>query len=456
MNEDLATQTSCANAIKPAMQNSLLQVRRYPASKAILHFGGGELEAPGGNGPASNAKLLIGGDKLKAPGGLGVTASLDEDGYHQVAVRCCDPEMDAYARRVLFELSLVICNEGDFRGMLAYHTCEKGPQTFDRLREAVLLAQDGDCSWVSANTSSCHPQASHCGFDAVPSSRRRVCAYTTASPMTAITTTSASLTTTRLRLVAPTTVTTTTAAIGCLGAPKDIVIMIDASKSVGGTGWAAEANFAERLIGEVMDSGNPNRHKINLHWFNKATMPIGQTGSKNSPGIFSPDGTSAVSALKSIGYSSIRDGSTDHPQVYMTAEAAFESSSAGARTGVEKVLVSITSGETRKGTGCKNLPIATMEARIGRCTGNTDHACFANGCDAKTCMCGLYHAALFKDHGYKLVVVGIENRNHIGASEAAVLNRVMHETSSPDESYIAPEFEDLQGLIAPLVKNLCK
>lgn len=242
---------------------------------------------------------------------------------------------------------------------------------------------------------------------------------------------------------------------GCAGS-KDIVIAIDASKSVTSKGWSAEISFAVRLVQEITENGNPNGHRLNLHWFNAETRPIGQVGGDNSPGMFSTDGSPLVAALKRLNYDSVKDKSTDHPQVYETSEKAFKSPSA--RAEAPKVLVLITDGETHKGNRCKQLTSnkGDMEAKIGKCSRNSNHVCSSRGCDAAKCLCGLYAAELFKAKGYELVIVGIANRHHNTDTQDGVFDKIMERSASPGKAYVAETFEDLDDIVVPLVKNLCK
>lgn len=242
--------------------------------------------------------------------------------------------------------------------------------------------------------------------------------------------------------------------VGCKGS-KDILIAIDASKSVTSKGWKAEIDFAVTLVEEITSFGNPNDHRLNVHWFNADTMPIGASGGKNSPGTFSSDGPSLVNSIGAVSYDMIRSGSTDHPQVYETAEAAFNSASS--RGNAPKVLVMITDGETHGGNRCKKLikDTAALENKIGRCTGNQNHACYPRDCTGSKCLCGLYTAELFKDKGFKLVIAGISNQNHAKDTELGVFKKIMETSASPGEAYVAEDFEGLADLVDPLVRKMC-
>jgi len=226
---------------------------------------------------------------------------------------------------------------------------------------------------------------------------------------------------------------------------------IDASKSVKSEGWDAEVEFAQSLIVELTAGGNPNGQRINLHYFNKGTMPIGAPGGANSEGAFSTDPQSMLDALSSLDYATIRVGGTDHPQAYMTAAAAL-----GSPSYETKVLVLITDGLTHSGAGCKGLDQDTVEKKIGKCSKQSSHVCASMGCDLVKCMCGVYNAALFKEAGYKLIIAGVPNKNHVSETEAGTFSKIMEECASPGEFYRADNFEDLPSIVAPLTDNLCQ
>lgn len=232
------------------------------------------------------------------------------------------------------------------------------------------------------------------------------------------------------------------------------MVMIDASKSVAQAGWDAEAAFAYKLIREVMSAGNPNQHQVNVQWFNADTKPIGVSGGVNSEGKFTTDLSPVADALAAIDYQLIRDGSTDHPQVYSTTDTAFQSSTSGQRSGNDKVLVLITDGDTHKGNECKKLDVGTMEAKIGKCSMNPSHVCNAKGCDQQ-CMCGLYHSVLFKEKGYKLFVVAIANTHHVAETEAGIFEKVMGKMSSPGYAFVAKNFDDLEAIVGKVGGNIC-
>jgi hypothetical protein len=253
------------------------------------------------------------------------------------------------------------------------------------------------------------------------------------------------------------TVAPTTAPPSLAGPPKDIVLAIDASKSVTSDGWAVQSQFAAELVNGLMGNGNPNQHAIVPYYFNAEANLIGQPGQKNAAGTWQFDASSVASAITALNYPSIREGSTDHPQVFLTAEANFNAG----RSGSPKVLVLITDGDTHKGNDCKKLSQSTVEAKIGKCTNGGDHVCAfgrvkGSGveCDPEKCMCGVYTSSLYKDKGFQLVIVGIANQHHIGEADAGMFKKVMAAMASPGSSFYAQDFEDLLPLTPSVVSFL--
>jgi hypothetical protein len=240
---------------------------------------------------------------------------------------------------------------------------------------------------------------------------------------------------------------------GCAG-KKDVMIMLDASKSVNG-GWDFEAKFAAKIIEEITKDGNPQGHRINLHYFNTHTYPIGSSGAENSPGQFTTNSGSLVSALKGLNYFKIRAGATDHPQVFMTSEDAFKKDG---RRDAEQILILITDGATHK-CECKGFSESQAARKIGKCKGNKKHPCGQpTGNDpacATQCLCGLYKAALFKEKGHQLILAGITNQHHSGQTEAGRFQIVMKAMASDEKAYVAKGFGDLSKLVDPLVNNMC-
>lgn len=90
----------------------------------------------------------------------GAAAPLSQEGYAAVADRCCQAEMEQFIARVAFDLSLELCSDGGIKGLAPYHTCEKGPQTYSKLKADLFensadrcrsFAPEGECADVPAD-----------------------------------------------------------------------------------------------------------------------------------------------------------------------------------------------------------------------------------------------------------------------------------------------------------------
>lgn len=175
---------------------------------------------------------------------------------------------------------------------------------------------------------------------------------------------------------------------------------------------------------------------------------------------FSTDATSLAKGVRALDYGGpdgIREGSTDHPQVYESSRQAFAT---GGRPGKMKVLVLITDGVTHKGCkdcglfNCNKVSRAQMEARLGVCTRSNGHICSAGGCDETKCLCGSYMSERFKDLGYHLLIVGVDNTNHPVSTCDGVFARQMKENASPNGFFYAAEFSDLAAFLPKVIKYM--
>jgi len=222
-----------------------------------------------------------------------------------------------------------------------------------------------------------------------------------------------------------------------------------------------------------MGKGNPMKHRINAHWFNGITSPImGPNGTKaegdnkdqteaalhaNDIGNWittAADVDGLKTAISNLDYDAIRYGNTDHPQVFLTAKKAF---SLDHNPGAQQILILITDGGTKSGEKCgKFLPAdAAVYAITGNCTANQSHPCWRadekQSCRRDTCICGLYYSHFFKQGGYQLIVVGVENKNH-----GEMLDAQMRFMASLGGLYFAKEFVDMHALIGDIESDICK
>lgn len=367
-----------------------------------------------------------------------------------------------FVRNVVVSLNLEVCHEGGLAGFSQWFDCEEDGQTFQSMKKAIQDSLQKQCTFVAA-PGNCETVDPSC--PSFPDLELAPCDTTTAGQTgtgtaTTTTTTEAKVTTTPERPQE------------CNGRPKDFFMAIDASKSVKDDGWVQQSRFSIDLIDALMGNGNPVGHRINAHWFNSKTVPlttpsgiIAQGGSSpyanaNDIGTFVQT-ENEVNQLKgdirSLTYGDIKAGATDHPQVYHTAHAAFAQKG---DPNNDQILILITDGETHDGDGCGDkLPdIQTVVyPAIGDCGGDQFHACRRDStsgqtsCDPEKCICGLYRAHDFKNNGYTLIVVGIENSNH-----DTVFEKQMRSMASPGQLYFASSFADLTRIVGDIQTGVCK
>lgn len=56
--------------------------------------------------------------------GLGNSADLDEYGYLDVALGCCQPQMEMFINRILKQMNLKVCDEGGVKGLAPWFICD--------------------------------------------------------------------------------------------------------------------------------------------------------------------------------------------------------------------------------------------------------------------------------------------------------------------------------------------
>jgi len=97
----------------------------------------------------------------------GAAAPLNEEGYSAVADRCCQAEMQVFIRRHMSDLNLEVCDDAGLLGIVPYHSCEKGPQTFAKLTADLLADSISRCTWLAESVNqtgvdSCKPPPEDC------------------------------------------------------------------------------------------------------------------------------------------------------------------------------------------------------------------------------------------------------------------------------------------------------
>lgn len=220
-------------------------------------------------------------------------------------------------------------------------------------------------------------------------------------------------------------------------------------------GWDAEVAFVVQLVNALLPDGNSADIQLGMYQFSKKVKGVGAGNvDANVPVAFGASRDVLTQALNNLTYKKIVNGATDHPQVFLTVADAFNTYG---RPSAEKVLILVTDGVTHQGEGCTTLDHAVAEEKIGVCEG--DHVCVGQGCDPvqwEKCMCGLYNAALFKEQGFTLKIVGVANKHHVVESEADVFQNIMAAMVSPgNHLFSAEDFTDLSGLVPNVTSSVC-
>jgi len=150
---------------------------------AMLQFAS-DHAAPKIAGHASgHAELVEEGAKRAGSRGIGASADLSEEGYASVAATCCVFEMEEFARRLVVDLGLVICDEGGLSGTIGFHTCEKGAQSFAKLTEDIKNGEHGQCAWTAMPDHCGDIDTANCGSPPDDFHRRRICTGNTNTDM---------------------------------------------------------------------------------------------------------------------------------------------------------------------------------------------------------------------------------------------------------------------------------
>lgn len=81
---------------------------------------------------------------------VGDSSPLTETGYAAAGATCCTLDMALFAQRVVADLGFEVCESGGLSGLVGFHTCERGVQTFAKLVDDVRKGRSGKCAWVGA------------------------------------------------------------------------------------------------------------------------------------------------------------------------------------------------------------------------------------------------------------------------------------------------------------------
>jgi len=110
----------------------------------------------------------------------GSAAPLTGAGYTAVALKCCHHDMAQFVRREIDRQGFRVCDEGSFQGFLHWFDCTDDDQTYELLKEGLVIARSGlppMCPWLGSVGQACPPKGHNCPVVEVPepaAHRRRV------------------------------------------------------------------------------------------------------------------------------------------------------------------------------------------------------------------------------------------------------------------------------------------
>lgn len=346
--------------------------------------------------------------------------------------------MSHFVLRVLHKLDYRVCDTGSFHGLVHWYVgCDqKHTQSLSKLVSEIKAIAKDECPWIGDLGSTCSAMSAKCEEKIRKVHRRRRCGpnATMRNPVA------------------------TEDPDVCAEPITDWVIAIDASATVGSSGWDDEVEFAARAIEAILGGGNPMGHRVSVYYFNHDTFCVGQTCDVNSAGRFLHNRRELAAATRALRgrYAEHRADSASLLQVFETALLTFR----GGRPGAADHLILLTDSMTHRGKGCNHLEPASTVSLIGKCDpdcNSSSHPCYStrrdHSCDSQ-CICGLYAAALYKSTGATLTVVGAHRRPAEEGPAASELHRQMRSMASPAQYIQADTFADLAGLIEDLLPTI--
>lgn len=278
---------------------------------------------------------------------------------------------------------------------------------------------------------------------------------------------------------------------------REFIIAVDASTSVYSRGWKHHVAFIDSMM--AMLTAAPEETRLMLYWFNEFIHWVAPTPSdgpvsslsiqssiqygssrsmkprtrrrrmstadghrrrasttKNQVGTFTNSSSSLTKSLHALNYTNITFPATDHGKVYEVAQQVFE---VQGEPDTRKALVLITDGETwlpfKGDHKCRDMNWEADFAvkKIGHCEEANNHLCSDRNCKVD-CLCGLYTAALFKDRGYELTIVGVGHQHWRGLTKSEYFKRLIETWASPHSAFYAPEMTDLPGVLPSVLAHL--
>lgn len=237
----------------------------------------------------------------------------------------------------------------------------------------------------------------------------------------------------------------------------DFMIVIDSSVGVGSQGWDAEANFAAQLIDGIMAEDNPLRHRIGLYYFHSGVRAVGRSCKKlrkNDVCKFSSDHLAMTRSIRRLvgKYSQVRGVNSDHADAFFVGRKAFEWNGATRRP---QVFILISGSKTVKAerSMVKNMQENPQKVKqhIGDCSKSPNHPCALEKCN-KECLTVQLQAAILKDSGVQVKVVGISNPDYAPGSLRPLMEGM---ATSPGDYYESADFQSLMLKLHPLLDSLC-
>jgi len=128
--------TVCIENTEPP-SSALLQTQSRMSEKSVVTEVGKKKRAD----PNFNAM----GDAVS-----GASAPLSQAGYASVVSMCCPQEAWVFGQRVISNMGLDICGNGELSGLMGWFFCEKQNRTFEELTNEIYNASRGECAWVGA------------------------------------------------------------------------------------------------------------------------------------------------------------------------------------------------------------------------------------------------------------------------------------------------------------------
>merc|ERR1719310_1415812 len=94
---------------------------------------------------------------------------LTEAGFQQVSKSCCYEDVKVFARRIIDDMGLKVCDEGGLSGIAPFYSCPLTPVSFAELKDDIKKAMPSEgskCHWLQERYSECTEPALECAVSA--------------------------------------------------------------------------------------------------------------------------------------------------------------------------------------------------------------------------------------------------------------------------------------------------